>query len=63
MFKTVSIPLAHLIFFSGVNCYDIGSNELPQNGHPREATREKIRLDALNDLTLYKHVLDILQSY
>jgi hypothetical protein len=25
MFKTVSKPLAHLIFLSGVNCYDIGS--------------------------------------
>ena len=27
MFKTVSKPLAHLIFLSGVNCYDIGSRE------------------------------------
>ena len=26
MFKTVSKPLAHLNFLSGVNCYDIGSN-------------------------------------
>jgi hypothetical protein len=26
MFMTVSKPLAHLIFLSGVNCYDIGSN-------------------------------------
>ena len=25
MFKTVSKPLAHLNFLSGVNCYDIGS--------------------------------------
>jgi hypothetical protein len=25
MNKTVSKPLAHLIFLSGVNCYDIGS--------------------------------------
>jgi hypothetical protein len=25
IFKTVSKPLAHLIFLSGVNCYDIGS--------------------------------------
>jgi hypothetical protein len=27
MFKTVSKPLAHLNFLSGVNCYDIGSIE------------------------------------
>ena len=27
MFKTVSKPLAHLNFLSGVNCYDIGSRE------------------------------------
>ena len=27
MFKTVSKPLAHLNFLSGVNCYDIGSNK------------------------------------
>jgi hypothetical protein len=26
MFKTVSKPLAHLNFLSGVNCYDIGSS-------------------------------------
>jgi hypothetical protein len=26
MIKTVSKPLAHLNFLSGVNCYDIGSN-------------------------------------
>jgi hypothetical protein len=25
MFNTVSKPLAHLNFLSGVNCYDIGS--------------------------------------
>ena len=25
MYKTVSKPLAHLNFLSGVNCYDIGS--------------------------------------
>ena len=25
MFKTVSKPLAHLNFLSGVNCYDISS--------------------------------------
>ena len=25
IFKTVSKPLAHLNFLSGVNCYDIGS--------------------------------------
>jgi hypothetical protein len=25
MFMTVSKPLAHLNFLSGVNCYDIGS--------------------------------------
>jgi hypothetical protein len=28
MYKTVSKPLAHLNFLSGVNCYDIGSNEV-----------------------------------
>ena len=28
MFKTVSKPLAHLNFLSGVNCYDIGSIRL-----------------------------------
>jgi hypothetical protein len=28
MFKTVSKPLAHLNFLSGVNCYDIGSTYL-----------------------------------
>ena len=28
MFKTVSKPLAHLNFLSGVNCYDIGSNRI-----------------------------------
>jgi hypothetical protein len=30
MFKTVSKPLAHLNFLSGVNCYDIGSNGAAQ---------------------------------
>ena len=28
MIKTVSKPLAHLNFLSGVNCYDIGSSFL-----------------------------------
>jgi hypothetical protein len=34
MFKTVSKPLAHLNFLSGVNCYDIGStySSLPGTG-------------------------------
>ena len=31
MIKTVSKPLAHLNFLSGVNCYDIGSNPSEHN--------------------------------
>ena len=31
MFKTVSKPLAHLNFLSGVNCYDIGSTTVSRS--------------------------------
>ena len=36
MFKTVSKPLAHLNFLSGVNCYDIGSTNTTYVALPQQ---------------------------
>jgi hypothetical protein len=42
MLKTVSKPLAHLNFLSGVNCYDIGSMVKIGTSHFRFA-HDKVR--------------------